>query len=193
MVRRISCFALLLAMAGLVFASSSQGKREKFGSSLSRFKRDQAHGGKPERQGGGAEAGADDIKLDTLLVVFDVLVTDGASRVATGLTKDDFVVTEEGQQQQVSMLVRGTDGRLGRSLVLIFDFSGSIAPYLEKSIAAAKKLVDQIGPHDEMAIVNDAVELVVDFTRDKSRLRSALDAIRTRERGPRGSLQLTAL
>ena len=49
MTRRISSFAILLAMAGLVFASSPQGKREKFGSSLSRFKRDQARNAKPEK------------------------------------------------------------------------------------------------------------------------------------------------
>ncbi|HEX5732644.1 MAG TPA: hypothetical protein VF131_07395 [Blastocatellia bacterium] len=47
---RIKIIALLLMMAGLVFASPSQEKRERFDSNLSRFKRDQAYKGKPEQQ-----------------------------------------------------------------------------------------------------------------------------------------------
>ena len=127
MMRRIISFALFLAMAGLVFASSSQEKREKFGSSLSRFKRDQAHqasSGEQRKKTSGA--GADDIRLDTLLVLFDVLVTDGSSRVATGLTKDDFVVTEDWQQQQVSMLERG-------ELLHAFKMIGSLTPRVTDS------------------------------------------------------------
>lgn len=191
-------------MAAMVFAASiepgaaqsvieKREKREKFGSSLSRFNRSQVDAAKPIKKKSYTATDADDIRINTLLVVFDVLVTDNSSRVATGLTKDDFVVVEDGQQQQISLLARGDDARLPRSIILIFDFSGSIAPYLEKSIEAAKKLVGQLGPQDEMAIVNDEVELMVDFTRDKAKLRVALDSIKKRGRGPRGSLQFSAL
>jgi hypothetical protein len=65
--------------------------------------------------------------------------------------------------------------------------------YLEKSVEAAKILVNRLGPKDEMAIVNDEVELMVGFTGDKKRLKSALDSLKNRPRGAHGSRQLSAL
>jgi len=126
-----------------------------------------------------------------------VTVTDAAgTRFVEGLTKEDFVVVEDGVPQQLDTLTRGDDAaRLPRSIVLVIDWSGSLLPYLEESVKAAKKLVDKLAPADEMAVVTDDVELVVGFTRDKKRLKSALDRLDKRARnGFRGrSRQFSAL
>lgn len=118
------------------------------------------------------------------------------SRFITGLTKDDFVVVEDGVPQQIDTLTLGDDTRkMPRSIVLIVDWSGSLLPYLDESIKAARALVDQLAPSDEMAIVTDDVKLVAGFTRDKRLLKSTLDSLsEAAKRGWRGkSLQFSAL
>jgi VWFA-related protein len=114
-------------------------------------------------------------------------------RALTGLGKDDFVVTEDGVTQQISMFSVGADPSLPRSIVLIMDFSSSMSRFLERSVEAAKILVNRLSPKDEMAIVNDEVELMVNFTGDKKRLKSALDSLKSQPRGAHGSRQLSAI
>src|SRR5688572_17700440 len=119
-------------------------------------------------------------RVNTSLVNLDVLVTDGkGARFITGLTKDDFIVTEDEQRQDIVSVTTGDDSvRMPRSIVLIFDRSDSQFPYLEASIEAAKELVKQLAPTDEMAIVTDDVELVAGFTKDKNHLRKTLERLK---------------
>jgi VWFA-related protein len=174
-------------------------KKEKFGSSLKRLKWDPnkqaAVESEQDNQMRNRQIGPGDvIKVETNLVVLDLFVTEQTRlRALTGLGKDDFVVTEDAVTQQISMFSVGADPSLPRSIVLIIDFSGSMSRYLERSVEAAKILVNRLGPKDEMAIVNDEVELMVGFTGDKKRLKSALDSLKNRPRGAHGSRQLSAL
>lgn len=120
------------------------------------------------------------IRVDTSLVSLEILVKDASSsRYITGLTRDDFVVTEDNELQTVASLTIGDDAaRLPRSIVLIFDRSQSQFAYLDASIEAAKALVNQLAPSDEMAIVTDDVELAIGFTKDKKKLKKTLDSLR---------------
>src|SRR5499426_1938551 len=207
----ITVILLLLLIGGLslmawpsIFAAQSSDrkppKKEKFGSSLKRLKWDPnkqvAVESEQDNQKRSREIGPGDvIKVETNLVVLDLFVTEqNKLRALTGLGKDDFVVTEDAATQQISMFSVGADPSLPRSIVLIIDFSSSLSRYLERSVEAAKILVNRLGPKDEMAIVNDEVELMVSFTGDKKRLKSALDSLKNRPRGPAlGSRQLSAL
>jgi VWFA-related protein len=163
-------------------------KRERFGSSLKRLKWDAAKQAATEtkkEKAAQTAARSDDeaIKLETLFVALDVIVADtAASRFITGLGKDDFSVIEDGTRQQIATLATGDDARRTRSIVLIIDYSGSQHPYIAASVGAAKTLIAQLQPADEMAIVTDDVELLIDFTSDKARLRAALDQIERRVR-----------
>jgi hypothetical protein len=166
----------LLAWPSIFAAQSSDRKppkKEKFGSSLKRLKSDPdkqaAVDREQDNQKGGREIGPGDvIKVETNLVVLDLFVTEQTKlRALTGLGKDDFVVTEDAVTQQISMFSEGANPSLPRSIVLIIDFSSSMSRYLEKSVEAAKILVNRLGPKDEMAIVNDEVELMVGFTGDR--------------------------
>lgn len=191
-----SVFVLLLIISSLAIAgiagpqnpsaqsqSETQERRrlEDFGSSLKRLKWDPEKGtavetGKPGGQPR-TQSDGDVVRVETNLAVCDVQVRDKSGRMVEGLTQNDFLVSEDGRPQQIEHFSLGNDQRLGRSIVLVIDYSGSQSPYIKGSVAAAKILVDQLGPKDIMAIVTDDVALLVDFTRDKTKLKQALDSL----------------
>lgn len=119
----------------------------------------------------------DVIKVETNLVAVDVLVTDSKGNTVKGLTKEDFIVSEDNVRQEIGTFSPGNSLEVPRSIVLIIDYSGSQIPYLKTSMAAAKLLVDKLNPKDRMAIVTDDVELLADFTSNKILLKKKLDSI----------------
>ncbi|MDT4952737.1 MAG: Ca-activated chloride channel [Acidobacteriota bacterium] len=189
-----------------VAAQTPAGKppvREPFGSSLKRA------GDEASKQGGdesrrkqealddGGPQPVETIKVETLLVSLDVVVTDEKeSRFIAGLRAEDFQIVEDNVPQKIATLTLGDDAeKLPRSIVLVFDWSGSQRPFLEGSVKAAKTLVDQLAKTDEMAIVTDSIYLLTDFTNDKKRLKNSLDALlKQTKNGWRGqSKQFSAL
>lgn len=121
----------------------------------------------------------DIVRVDTDLVVCDALVFDKQGKWIKGLGKDDFVVKEDEQPQEVGTFSLGDAKTVRRSIVLIIDYSGSQLPYIKTSIEAAKTLVDKLNPTDRVAIVTDDVELLVDFTSDKALLKTRLESLKT--------------
>ena len=120
----------------------------------------------------------DVVRVDTDLVVSEVLVLDHDGRFIKGLQAKDFIVKEDEQPQEVRSFSLG-DAGVKRSIVLILDYSGSELPYISTSVRAAEMLVDKLNPADRMAIVTDDVKLLVDFTTDKELLKTKLEALRT--------------
>jgi VWFA-related protein len=120
----------------------------------------------------------DVVRVDTDLVVSEVLVLDHDGRFIKGLQAKDFVVKEDEQPQEVRSFSLG-DAGVKRSIVLILDYSGSELPYISTSVRAAEMLVDKLNPADRMAVVTDDVKLLVDFTSDKELLKTKLEALRT--------------
>ena len=152
-----------------------------FGSSLKRLKWDPeknatAEIAPPGNKGSELSEG-DVIRTDTSLVTAELLVLDERGSNVTGLTADDFVIAENGESQKVGHFVKGDSIDVPRSIVLIIDYSGSQSAFIKNSIAAAKVLVDKLGPKDLMAIVTDDVELLLDFTNDKDQLKAKLDSL----------------
>jgi len=176
------------------WAQTDTKKPPTFGSSLKRPKVTTTD--QPNRDAKN-ELSEDTIRVDTSLVLLDVLVTDASgARPITGLTKDDLIVTEDDRAQSISFFALGDDAqRLPRSIVLIFDRSDSELAYLEHSIEAAKKLVDQLAPTDEMAVVTDDIELAIGFTKDKKKLKQTLNSLErwTLEGYHTRSMQFSAL
>jgi VWFA-related protein len=122
----------------------------------------------------------DVVRVETSLVVSDVLVLDQQGRSVQGLTAKDFVRIEEGKSQSVEMFSLGDNVAVARSIVLIIDYGCIQLPFLQTSVAAAKTLIDKLGPSDRMAIVTDDVELLVDYTNNKRRLKDGLDILMKR-------------
>lgn len=120
------------------------------------------------------------IRVDTDLVVSDVLVVTEKGFAVNNLTKADFIISEDGAAQTAETFAQGDSAEIGRSIVLVMDYSGSLHPYIKTSVAAAKVLVGKLNPKDKMAIVTDDVELISDFTRDKNLLTAKLDQLESR-------------
>src|SRR5438132_2688857 len=124
--------------------------------------------------------GEDIVRVETSLVVSNVLVLDERSQPVNGLTARDFSINEDGSPQTIGLFSLGDSAVVSRSIVLIIDYSASQFPFIDTSIAAAKTLVDKIAPIDRMAIVTDDVELLQDFTNDKKTLKDKREALRKR-------------
>ncbi len=184
-----SLLFLLLLLPGLAFAQTREKPKLKdFGSSLKKLKWDAQKNATTEVNSGPRVDNDDVIKIETLLVVSELLVLDKHGRPVDGLKQSDFLITEEGVPQQVGHFLLGDNRSLPRSIVLIIDYSGSQFPYIQNSVNAANVLVDKLGPLDRMAIVTDDVELLADFTNDKRELKKRLNTLLEKSRGNEGFL-----
>jgi VWFA-related protein len=198
-------FALVLPVANFVTTSGSRAQSpqkpelKEFGSSLKKLKWDPdkkttVEIGSPTKPDG-APADVDVVKVQTDLITLDVQVRDRQGRVVSDLTRDDFIITEDAQPQTIGHFTLGNDQTVGRSIVLILDYSGSLRHYLNTSIDAAEVLIKKLGPRDRMAIVTDDVKLISGFTNDARQLNQALESLRKKanEEDFGRSFQLTAL
>ena len=177
-----SALCLLLLAPGVARAQTEEPPQlKRFGSSLERLKWDAVQKRVVEaaparaKKGGGGDEEDEVVHVETSLVVCDVLVLDAKGRAVSGLTREEFRITEDGKPQEVGMFSLGDNANVPRSIVLVIDYSASMRPFMEKSIEAAKTLVDKLAPRDRMAIVTDDVELLAVFTRDKRLFKEKLE------------------
>jgi len=189
----VTLFLSLIADSNAVCQQPDKPKRKKFGSSLKEPKPQSTLN--QVKSTSTSDTSDDAIHLDTTMTVRDVLITDKAGHFVTGVTQDELIVREDGVEQQIGTFAKGDSVVVPKSIILIIDYSYSRFPFLDASLKAAQTLVSHLQPNDQMAIVTDDVELVCDYTNDKSKLVKALNSIRTRIRyGNRGkSLQFSAL
>ncbi|MGZ8847292.1 MAG: VWA domain-containing protein [Pyrinomonadaceae bacterium] len=182
MTKNPACLLLTLSVCAAAIAQSTSNEKPKlkpFGSSLDRLKWDKEKQMAVETAEVGKSQTAEDdvIRVETQLISTDVLVLDKTGKPVTGLNRDSFVITEDGQPQEVGHFSLGSDVKVPKSIVLIIDYSRSEIPYIGKSVAAAKALVDHLGEADRMAIVTDDVDLLTGFTSDKAKLKDALHSL----------------
>jgi VWFA-related protein len=165
------------AEPNIATSTDDSPRLKTFGSSL---RLNKAEINKLKRQANRRSDDEDVVRVDTDMVVCDVLILDQQGRTISGLTRDDFTVKEDKQTQAVSSFSLGDSDAVPRSIVLIIDYSSSQLPYVITSVEAAKTLVDKLNPHDHMALVTDDVKLLVDFTSDKRLLKATLDSLKAR-------------
>ena len=187
--RYLNLFFILYLLSGPVALAQQKPKLKDFGSSVKKLKWD------PERNQTSADtdrpsrpASADDdvIRIDTTLVASDLLVLDRQGHAVKGLVATDFIITEDGKPEPVGHFLLGSNTSVPRSIVLIIDYSGSQFPYIQNSVDAAKVLIDKLGPHDSMALITDDIEMLSDFTTNKTELKKKLDILIERNRGKKG-------
>jgi VWFA-related protein len=100
-------------------------------------------------------------------------VTDLTGAFAPGLTREDFVVLDDGKPREI---VSFSAEAQAISVSVILDTSGSMAEARPKMLAAAGVFLDQLRP-DDRATVGSLVYAGRPLTSDKARLRSAMDLI----------------
>jgi len=122
----------------------------------------------------GKEGNQDDaIKLRAEEVLLNVTVTDSYGHQATELTKDEFIVAEDGQRQDIASFVMSS---VPINVVLMLDASGSVVSQINSLRDAAMHFVNQLGPEDKISVIefHTNVELIQDWTAKAEDVRHAL-------------------
>ncbi|MBI4446729.1 MAG: VWA domain-containing protein [Acidobacteria bacterium] len=100
------------------------------------------------------------------------------NRAISSLTKDDFLVLEEGVQQAIEKF-EPVESPI--HLLLLLDVSGSTQKYLSLMKKAAISFTRQIKENDQiaLAVFNSRTRLLQDFTGSRERISEAIDKIRS--------------
>ncbi|HSF23571.1 MAG TPA: VWA domain-containing protein, partial [Blastocatellia bacterium] len=113
------------------------------------------------------------VRLRAEEVLLNITVTDPYSRQATDLNKDEFIVAEDGQRQDISSFLISS---VPVNVVLMLDASGSIVSEIASIRDAAMRFVNQLGPEDKVSVIefHSKVELIQDWTSKADDVRHAL-------------------
>jgi Ca-activated chloride channel family protein len=113
------------------------------------------------------------IRLRAEEVLLNITVTDPYSRQSTDLVKEEFIVAEDGQRQDISSFLISS---VPVNVVLMLDASGSIVSEIASLRDAAMQFVNQLGPEDKVSVVefHTKVELIQDWTANAEDVRHAL-------------------
>ncbi|HXG68747.1 MAG TPA: VWA domain-containing protein, partial [Blastocatellia bacterium] len=137
----------------------------------------------PPRRNGGmgpqpTAEGDEVIKLDATLVNIPVLVSDRSGRYVPQLSEQDFIVYEDGVEQEVAFF--GNE-RVPFHVVLLLDVSPSVQGSLQEIQAAALEFVRQMRSDDRIMIASfdRNVHYHTDFTNNRRVLESAIYSVDT--------------
>lgn len=119
----------------------------------------------------------DAIRLNARWVNLNVSVTDRQGKKVTQLKKEDFVILEDGVEQEI---VHFAPVEAPVNLVLLLDLSGSIGSQLKAMKKAANRFIDSLKENDRtaVAIFTSRFKLVSGFTSDRKRLKECVDHIK---------------
>src|SRR5262245_48576086 len=102
---------------------------------------------------GGIAAPAQDpvfqFKVDVPLVSLDVTVTDPRGRPISSLTAKDFIILEDGEEQQIQSF---TAMETPYNILLLFDRSGSTERLWTTMQRSAERFVRNLRPQDRAAV-----------------------------------------
>ena len=117
----------------------------------------------------------DVIKVETNLVSVNVSVFNKQSKLFVGsLTKDDFIVKEDGQDQTITYFA-STD--VPFDLVLLVDLSGSTAEKRDLIKKSTLRFIEAARPNDRLAIVtfSHVTNLISPLTLDRAQLTASVE------------------
>jgi VWFA-related protein len=120
-------------------------------------------------------------RVDVNVVNVLATVRDRKGHIVNDLTKDDFILEEDGKPQEITYFSRQTD--LPLTIGLLIDTSLSQVRLIEDERSASSQFLDQVLRHekDQAFIIKfdfDA-ELLQDVTQSRNSLQRALNALKT--------------
>ena len=127
----------------------------------------------------GAQEPQQPIRVQVELVNLFATVRDNKKRLVADLTKDDFRVSEDGQEQKIEFFSRET--ALPITLGLLIDTSGSQSHLLGAEQEAAVRFLHRVLRKTDLAMVISFdldVDLLSDFTNDTAQLERAIHSAR---------------
>jgi Ca-activated chloride channel family protein len=110
-------------------------------------------------------------------VTVDALVLQkSTARIVGDLTREDFLISEDGKPQQITHFSQGT---LPLSVLFLIDRGGCLDPFNTQVRRAAADALARLKPSDEVAVMtyHNTADLLQAFTRDRSPINFALDHI----------------
>ena len=116
-------------------------------------------------------------EVDVLHVMVPVTVTDDSGNYVRALEKDDFILMEEGVEQDIANF--STGGQMEFHLILLIDISTSMQEKIGVVKESAKIFLDQLITKKDRAMVvffNHDVFADMDFTTDMSELNTSISA-----------------
>ena len=116
----------------------------------------------------------DIVRTETSLVQLHVGVVDKQGRPITSLTRNDFVVYEDGVKQVIQSF-EPTEAPF--SLVLLLDMSGSTVSFRQQLKLASQRFLDALAPDDRVAVIqfNAKVKSLSDFSSDRRKAGYAIE------------------
>jgi len=113
------------------------------------------------------------IRTETSVVQLNVGVVDRQGRTVTSLSRNDFVVYEDGVRQTIQSF-EPTEAPF--SLVMLLDMSGSTSTFRPQLQFAANRFLDALGPDDRVSIIafNARIKTLTGFTNNHSKLAYAI-------------------
>ena len=125
------------------------------------------------------EGGSFKFKTGVDLINVTASVSDASGRFVQGLGKDDFIVYEDGQRQEITHF---SSERTPVSLGIVLDTSGSMAgEKLQAAKAALNRfLFDLLDPQDEIFLYtfDDDPRLLQDWTTDRQAMSRSINRMR---------------
>src|SRR5687768_12458935 len=114
------------------------------------------------------------IRTDTSLIQLNVGVVDKQGRPVTSLTRNDFVVYEDGVKQSIQHF---EPAEAPFSLVLMLDMSGSTVTFRQQLKLASQRFLDALAPEDRVAVIqfNARVKSLTGFTTDRQKTGYAIE------------------
>lgn len=111
------------------------------------------------------------------LVTVWATVSDRRGRLIDGLRKEDFVLSDDDQPQDIALFTQDTDTPL--SVVLVVDVSGSMVDKLENVEDALRHFIAASRPDDEIALLefSTRVDTVVRFGDPRERVKRELSRL----------------
>ncbi|HKO62673.1 MAG TPA: VWA domain-containing protein, partial [Pyrinomonadaceae bacterium] len=118
----------------------------------------------------------DVISVNTTEILLPVTVRDHTGRLVPNLTRKDFRIFEDGQEQPLNDL---SLRQAPVDVALIVDASSSVAENLDDFRSAAEDFASYLSPEDRLCLIqfDDKVTLLQDWTRSMVQLRRALRRI----------------
>jgi VWFA-related protein len=123
------------------------------------------------------------IKVESNLVNVLCTVTDRKGRLIPNLTKDDFMIEEDGKKQEIVSFSK--ENELPLTLALLIDTSGSVRDVLSAEKETASAFINSILTPRDLAMVikfDKYAKVIQDFTESKRRMADAIDQV-----GPTGN------
>ena len=114
------------------------------------------------------------IRTETSLVQLNIGVVDKQGRAVTSLTRNDFVIYEDGVKQSIELF---EPAQAPFSLVLLLDMSGSTITFRQQLKLASQRFLDALAPEDRVSVIqfNAQVKSLSGFSVDREKTAYAIE------------------